>query len=86
MRNMISRYLIKRIDDHDGRTLCFMIYLGSRDRGWKTFDLDQVPAFEGSEAIFEIDRAKGGWTFVRQVSSSSNGNHSCGSPSRPTQR
>jgi hypothetical protein len=67
MRNMFDRYLLTRIADLEGKTLCFMIYLGSRDRGWKTFQPEQVPPFEGKEAVFEIDRAKGGWRFVRQV-------------------
>ena len=44
-----------------------MIYLGSRSRGHKTFRPEEVPPFEGAEAEFEIDRAKGGWRFVRQV-------------------
>jgi hypothetical protein len=64
---MINRYTVKRLATREGETLCFMIYLGSRSRGHKTFRPEEVPPFEGVEAVFEIDRAKGGWRFVRQV-------------------
>jgi hypothetical protein len=67
MRNMIERYAVKRLTSREGATMFFMIYLGSRSRGHKTFSPEEVPPFEGDEATFEIDRAKGGWRFVRQV-------------------
>lgn len=66
-QNMISRQKVERIATLDGVTLCFMIYLGSRSRGWKTFSPEDVPAFEGKSAVFEVEVFKGVWTFVRQI-------------------
>ncbi len=48
-------------------TLYFKIDHG---RLGKFFDPREVPPFEGEEAWFEIDRAKGAWRFVRQVNRS----------------
>ncbi len=62
---MISRHRVERIATLDGVTLCFMVYLGSRSRGWKTFRPEEVPAFEGPSAVLEVEVSKGVWTFVR---------------------
>ena len=40
---------------------------GAGRRGWKRFDREAVPPFEGRSAVFEVDIRKGVWTFVRQV-------------------
>ena len=64
---MITRYKVKRIASLEGETLCFMVYLGSRSRGYRTFRPEAVPLFEGKSADFEVDIRKGVWTFVRQV-------------------
>jgi len=71
----VSRVLVFKIErlrssaDDGGRTLSYFIRPGSRRRPWKFFDPAEVPAFEGESAWFEIDRARGAWTVVRQVSS-----------------
>jgi hypothetical protein len=63
----VGRYTITRHRSGDGTTLFFAIWLGSRSRGWKFFHVGELPDFEGEEAIFEMDRAKGAWRVVRQV-------------------
>jgi hypothetical protein len=59
---------VRRIADFEGRTLCYMVHLGSRKAGWRTFRPEEVPPFEGRTGWFEveIDR-KGRWRFLRQV-------------------
>jgi hypothetical protein len=64
---MISRYTVIRNATLEGETLNFMVFLGSRKRGWRTFRPEEVPPFMGKEAVFEVDIVKGIWTFVRQV-------------------
>jgi hypothetical protein len=61
------RHEVRRYRNHDGRVLFLAIYLGSRSRGWKSFRPQEVPAFEGESAEFEINRAKGQWTFLRRL-------------------
>jgi hypothetical protein len=72
MATWISRYEVHRIDDPStGRTLCFMVFLGSRAAGWKRFDRSQVPDFTGHTAWFEVERThKGAWRFLRHVDAS----------------
>ena len=62
-----SRHEVIRIAGPDGRTLCFMVYLGSRKAGWRRFDADAVPPFEGKTAWFEVERDRGQWRFLRKV-------------------
>ena len=60
---------IERRTDVAGKTLYFMIKSGSRSRQHKFFEPDEVPAFEGDSAWFEIE-PRGGrahWKVVRQV-------------------
>ena len=64
---MLNRYKVERIATPDGRTLCFMVFLGSRRRGWRTFQPEEVPPFTGREAVFEVEIRRGAWTFVRQI-------------------
>jgi len=59
-------YTVQRLAS-DGRTLCFMVYLGTRSRGWRTFRPDAVPPFEGKEATFEVTVVKGRWVFGRRL-------------------
>ncbi len=47
--------------------LSSMVDLGSRKRGWRTFAVEAVPPFRGTEAVCEVEVKKGPWTFVRQV-------------------
>jgi hypothetical protein len=63
----VQRHTVRRIAAPDGRTLCFMVYLGSRSRGWRTFEPEDVPAFEGKEATFEVEVKRGKWAFLGQV-------------------
>lgn len=71
----MPRLIIAKIErlrsgaDDGRRTMRYFIRPGSRSRAWKFFDVGQVPGFEGESAWFEIDRAKGGWTFLREVPS-----------------
>jgi hypothetical protein len=44
-----------------------MVYLGSRSRGWRTFEAQDVPAFEGREATFEVEVKRGKWRFLGRV-------------------
>lgn len=53
--------------DPNSRTLFFYVHLGRRSPSHRFFRPHEVPEFEGDRAWFEIDRAKGGWRFVRQV-------------------
>ncbi|RAK54912.1 hypothetical protein DJ017_10420 [Phenylobacterium soli] len=53
--------------DDGRRTLSLFIRPGSRRRPWKFFSPEEVPAFVGEYAWFEIDRAHGGWKFLRQL-------------------
>jgi hypothetical protein len=64
---MLARHTVQRLTDMDGKTLSFMVYLGSRRRGWRTFRPEAVPPFEGETAVFEVDIRQGVWTFVRQI-------------------
>ena len=60
---------IERRTDGAGRTLFFMIVSGSRSRQHKFFGPDEVPAFEGDSAWFEVE-PRGGrlhWKVLRQV-------------------
>jgi hypothetical protein len=61
------RRLVRRFTDGHGRTLFFAVYLGSRRAGWKSFQPDEVPAFEGEAATFEVEVRKGRWVFGRQL-------------------
>ena len=63
----VQRHTVRRIADLEGRTLCFMVYLGSRSRGWRTFEPQEVPDFEGKEATFEVEVKRGKWTFLGKV-------------------
>jgi hypothetical protein len=63
----MGNYTVKRIATLEGETLCFMVFLGSRSRGYRTFEIGQVPPFEGKSAVFEVDRRGGRWVFLRQV-------------------
>ncbi len=46
------------------RTIFFKIDHG---RLGKFFRPDEVPAFDGEEAWFEMEKVKGRWRFIRQV-------------------
>lgn len=51
-----------------GRTLCFMVFLGSRRAGWRRFDRSEIPDFEGDTAWFDVERNhKGQWRFLRRL-------------------
>jgi hypothetical protein len=69
----MSRVLVFKIErlrsaaDDGRRTLALFIRPGSRNRPWKFFSPDEVPAFDGEHAWFEIDRTQGAWTFLREV-------------------
>ena len=68
MGTWLRRCEVRRIADPEGRTLCFMIFLGSRRAGWKRFERDAIPDFEGQSAWFEVERDhRGGWRFVRRL-------------------
>ena len=63
-------YKVERLTSgshHGDETLSFFIRPGSVRRPWKFFRPDEVPAFEGRVAWFEIERTRGQWRFVRQV-------------------
>jgi len=64
---MITRHKVERIATLDGKTLCLMVYLGSRSRGWRTFRPAEIPPFDGESAVFEVDIKKGVWTFGSQI-------------------
>ena len=66
---MIRRHKVRRLATLEDETLGFMVFLGSRSRGWKSFTPEEVPEFEGNEASFEVDITKGDWTLVRLVES-----------------
>jgi len=57
-------YRLQRFRDLDGRTLFFAVFLGSRQRGWKTFNPDEVPDFDGDTAEFRIEKRKGQWIIL----------------------
>ena len=61
-------YRLQRFRDRDGRTLFFATFLGSRQRGWKTFKPDEVPEFDGDAADFRIERRGGQWIILPSTS------------------
>jgi hypothetical protein len=61
-------YRLQRFRDRDGRTLFFATFLGSRQRGWKTFKPEDVPEFEGDAADFRIEKRKGQWIILSTIS------------------
>ena len=40
---------------------------GSRDRPWLWFHPEEVPFVSANEALFELERVRGGWKVFRQV-------------------
>ena len=44
MRYMLNRYTVQRQVSLEGKTLSFVVFLGSRKRGWKRFDVAAVRA------------------------------------------
>jgi hypothetical protein len=40
---------------------------GSRDRPWVWFDAEEVPFVDAADALFELERVRGGWKVLRHV-------------------
>jgi len=60
---------MRSLPNDGSRTLFFMTAGGDRRHRPTFFLPDQVPDFEGEEAVFEVDKHRGVWTFVRQAAS-----------------
>lgn len=66
----VFTYKIERLKGpaaEGGETLALFVRPGRVRGPWKWFRPDEVPAFEGDAAWFEIERKRGAWVFVRQV-------------------
>jgi hypothetical protein len=62
-----SQREVRRYRDLAGNTLFFAVFLGTRSRGWRKFGPDEVPAFEGDVATFEVTIVEGRWVFGRRL-------------------
>ncbi len=58
---------LKSRPEDGGQTLSLFIRPGSRSRPYTWFEPQQVPAFDGDFAYFEMERIKGGWKVLREV-------------------
>jgi hypothetical protein len=62
---------LQRITNHDGGTLHFMIASSDRRHPPQFISSDQVPAFEGREGWFELEKIHAKpwpfWKVLRQV-------------------
>jgi hypothetical protein len=62
---------LQRVTDHDGRTLHFMIGSSDRRHPPQFIPCDQVPAFEGPDAWFELEKIQAKpwpfWKVLRRV-------------------
>jgi hypothetical protein len=57
---------VERLKD-DGQTLSFFVRPGSRSKPWIWFKPEDMPSFEGEEAMVECERRAGRWVPVRVV-------------------
>lgn len=62
---------LRRVTDHDGRTLHFMIPTSDRRHPSEFLSCDQVPDFDGDEAWFELEKIHAKpwafWKVLRRV-------------------
>ena len=61
----VRRVVIQRLDNGPGIRERFYVQPGNRSGRWIWFDPEDVPAFEGPQAVFDIERRKAGWVVVR---------------------
>jgi hypothetical protein len=70
MPGTVTTCRVERRTDLNGKTLYFMIRSGSRSRSHKFFAPYAVPAFEGAEAWFTVQRDRwGDIKFLARVES-----------------
>jgi hypothetical protein len=66
---MSERRIVKleRLNVHGPGRDRWFLRPGSRDRRWLWFDPEQVPYVDADQAVFELERVRGGWKVLRQV-------------------
>ena len=63
-----QRVVIQRLTGTPGMRERFYVQPGRRHGRWIWFDPEEVPAFEGPQAVFEIERRGGRWIVLKPTS------------------
>ena len=58
---------IQRLNNGPGLRERFYVQPGRRYGAWIWFEPEEVPLFEGPQAMFEIERCQNRWVVVRAV-------------------